>query len=362
VDAVDLESAAIATEPQLLLLAETAAREQQQEDEPPLDGSYFADYRFSHFAGRYHWLGLALYFPLGMLLFALRLLASVCLIATVHLSATCRCCRCRRRRRGSHSNRGCSAHHFTVEFFRWILMSVTIVAGPTTRAARAKAAADAVLVSNHISEADFLAIASLFDVRVVAMDYLRSTPVIGRILKVADPVYIGQLSNRLSVAVSPQDTESYKAKQRETVRSAVISPSTGRHQEEAPASVLIFPEGVLTNGRKAVLRYQQFVFSLGLAVQPLAIRRRPACLQRRCFPVDHDAARVTFLSNVFWMLFMPRAHYDVMVLPQMVRREGESACDFADRVQFATASALKLRPSRFGNRDKNAFGRVHWVT
>jgi hypothetical protein len=42
---------------------------------------------------------------------------------------------------------------------------------------------------------------------------------------------------------------------------------------EGAASVLLCPEGVLSSGTSAVLRYQKFVFGLGLLIQPLAIRR-----------------------------------------------------------------------------------------
>ena len=40
----------------------------------------------------------------------------------------------------------------------------------------------------------------------------------------------------------------------------------------AATSILVFPEGALTNGKAGVLRYSQFVFSLGIPVQPIALR------------------------------------------------------------------------------------------
>ena len=69
------------------------------------------------------------------------------------------------------------------------------------------------------------------------------------------------------------------------------------------------------------------------------------------------------------MFFLPRAQYEVRVLPQMEQRGGgeeeegdESAADFADRVQEATAAVLRVVPSVWANSDKNRFARKHWVS
>jgi hypothetical protein len=113
--------------------------------------------------------------------------------------------------------------------------------------------------------------------------------------------------------------------------------------------------------RTAILRYQKFVFGLGLPVLPLAITRQPAWLQRHLFPVEVDtgqkttispsfptyasgendhlprqardkpkenllfnslkdcflAARASFIANVLWMYFLPRGQYTVRMLPPM---------------------------------------------
>ena len=210
-----------------------------------------------------------------------------------------------------------------------------------------------VLVSNHVSEADVLPIAYLFPVRTVAMDYIRTTPVIGRICSVHDPIWIGQPENAQSTSrnMTLAEIATFKEKQREMLRKAVLE---GTAREDS-SSVLIFPEGVLTSGRVAILRYQKFVFSLGLQVQPLAISRKPAWIQRHFFPVEVDTARASFIANVLWLYFLPRGQYQIVLLKPMERGEKESPAAFADRVQVATAAELGLIPSCWGNREKNSF-------
>ena len=80
----------------------------------------------------------------------------------------------------------------------------------------------------------------------------------------------------------------------------------------AQPALLLFPEGVLTNGK--VLQFQKFVFSLGVLVQPLAIRRRPTGLSS-CLPVPIDTLPASAIGNILWIGFMPRQHYDVHLLP-----------------------------------------------
>jgi 1-acyl-sn-glycerol-3-phosphate acyltransferase len=98
-----------------------------------------------------------------------------------------------------------------------------------------------------VSEADALPIASLFPVRTVAMDYIRTTPIIGRIIRIHDPIWIGQPENVQSTSRNLTEAEiaTFKETQREMLRKAVVE---GTSQDDT-ASVLIFPEGVLTSGR-----------------------------------------------------------------------------------------------------------------
>jgi 1-acyl-sn-glycerol-3-phosphate acyltransferase len=40
---------------------------------------------------------------------------------------------------------------------------------------------------------------------------------------------------------------------------------------DSPYSLLVFPEGVTTNGKRALLRFQEWPFKLGLSIQPVSI-------------------------------------------------------------------------------------------
>ena len=54
---------------------------------------------------------------------------------------------------------------------------------------------------------------------------------------------------------------------------------------------------MLTSGTVGVLRYSPFVFSLGLPVQPIALRVADP------WPVNHDHAFTNWTSGYFWNLF-----------------------------------------------------------
>ena len=136
-----------------------------------------------------------------------------------------------------------------------------------------------IIVSNHLSELDFMAVQNLQFSRVLAMDIYRTMPFIGTILKSINTVFVPRLS---------------RGGKREEVRAAVLKHldsvvrRTGSMEDlgtiartDKPTSsnkdqpILVFPEGGLTNGHHGLMRYHQFMFSLGLPVLPLAVSLRP---------------------------------------------------------------------------------------
>ena len=180
------------------------------------------------------------------------------------------------------------------------------------------------------------------------MDWVQRVPIIGKIIAALDlGVFIPQFGNKQSTAtlLNEDAVAAHKEVQRQKVAAAVSGASS---LHNAP-SLLIFPEGVLTNGTYGVLRYQKFVFSLGVPVQPVAIRRSPP----RFIPICCDASGTTSPTNMLWLFFLPRAHYEIELLPQMTRGIEETEIEFANRAQRATAEALGLHPSKWGAQDKN---------
>jgi ABC-type multidrug transport system ATPase subunit/1-acyl-sn-glycerol-3-phosphate acyltransferase len=307
-------------------------------DTKSVSGAFFFAHRCGDFRA-FNWLCLLLWLPFGVILALVRMVMSLLVLVLLLVVPACAS-------RDSHSNKGCSTQHLALGMFRLMFMRVSVSNPPDSKVGDAK-----ILVSNHISEWDFVALASCFSVRVVAMDHLQHVPIVGRLLtKANNPVYITQMGNAQSAMASAdqcssEDVAAHKEEQRQKVKSAVEKAVS----EQDQPSLLIFPEGVLTNGRHTVLQYQKFVFSLGAAVQPVAIRREPGCW----LPMHADTLKASALTNVLWPYFLPRAHYRIEVLPQMAPTEGESDIDFAARVQQATANALGLTASQFGNRDKN---------
>ena len=343
----DLASAAIITD-------ETDCARGEKVEPAPI-ATYFATGRFVDFRAG-NWICFLLYFPFGLLLLILRSIATLLLAVLLVCTIPCRWGESR-----GHSSYGCSAHHMIISVFSNMLVTTTVhgaVAGKEGHrrycccCGRGGISPAPVVVSNHLSELDFFALAALYSVRVVAMDHLQHVLVIGRILRVVRPIYITQAGNRQSAAAGGSPASAtHREEQKAKIAGAVAPEGAGKGVRPA---VLLFPEGVLTNGKVAVLRYQKFIFSLGMPVQPLALRHRRRGLSR-CLPVPIDTLPATAISNIMWIGFMPRQHYDIHVLPIVSCGAEESAAEFADRVQAVTAAAVGLEASRWGNRDKNAF-------
>ena len=239
----------------------------------------------------FNWLCFVLWTPLGLAAFVIRLVLVLLFLALMLVASSCGCLS----EEPGRSNRGCNAYHSAITLFHWIWMTSTVLNPEEVNNAEGgqRDAPAAVIVSNHISEQDWVPIAARFSIRVLAMDHLRRVPVIGQALKLANPVYIGQVGNAQSAgaALTDDDVKEFKQAQRQKVLAAVTAATDGK-------SLLVFPEGVLTNGRTAILKYQKFVFGLGVPVQPLAIRRRPTLLQR-CIPVSPVSPAEPFRPRSF---------------------------------------------------------------
>ena len=167
------------------------------------------------------------------------------------------------------------------------------------------------------------------------MDYLKTTPVVSTILKVSNPVYIRHFHRGIEELPDKEVTRR-KSEQKDLVVAAIAA--------DYGSSLLVFPEGGLTNGLAGLLRYEQFTFSmLGESVGDSTVDARvlPLAIRRTSFlPINVDTATTTFAWNLFFMFFQPYTRYSILVLPVMERAQGESPSDFAKSVQQITADAL----------------------
>ncbi|KAG6956029.1 hypothetical protein JG688_00011618 [Phytophthora aleatoria] len=172
-----------------------------------------------------------------------------------------------------------------------------------------------IIVSNHISEFDAVAMLSITPAYILGYDFYKNM------------LFFKLLGDKAGLVYVP-----YASRQQ--------GNSAGRDT------------GGLTNGRKGLLQYHKFLFSLDKTVQPLAIQASDGP-----FPVNINDETSTFMANVLWYLFVPWHTYTVQVLPRTKAEQGEDPLIFAQRVMKMTADALEQQASPFMYRDKIAFTR-----
>ncbi|KAG7382172.1 Ancient ubiquitous protein 1 [Phytophthora pseudosyringae] len=205
-----------------------------------------------------------------------------------------------------------------------------------------------IIVSNHISEFDAVAMLGITPAYLLGYDFYKKLLFFKLLGDKAGLVYVPYVSRQEGNGAG-----------RDAVRQ-IIMERLARGDKPLAA----FPEGGLTNGRKGLLQYHKFLFSLDKTVQPLAIRasdgpfvRRSASLYRRTVPVNINDETSTFLANVLWYLFVPWHTYTVQFLPCTKAEPGEDPLIIAQRVMKMTADALEQQASPFMYRDKIAYVR-----
>ncbi|CAL1614163.1 unnamed protein product [Knipowitschia caucasica] len=109
--------------------------------------------------------------------------------------------------------------------------------------------------------------------------------------------------------------------------------------------LLLFPEESTSNGRKGLLKFSSWPFSLTEPAQPVAIHvSRPF--------IALSIPECSWLVELMWTFFVPFTVYYVSWLPPVSRPEGESTPEFADKVQQLLAAELGLVATKFTKADK----------
>ncbi|TMW67825.1 hypothetical protein Poli38472_007497 [Pythium oligandrum] len=193
-----------------------------------------------------------------------------------------------------------------------------------------------IIASNHISEFDAVAVRILTPSYVLGYDFYKKM------------LFFKLLGDKFGLLYVP-----YVSRQqgggagRDQIRE-IIQEKLSRGDKP----ISFFPEGGLTNGRKGLLQYHKFLFSLGRRIQPLAIQASDGP-----FPVNINDETSTFLANVLWYFFVPYHVYRIKCLPVTRAEPDEDALAFAQRVMKQTARALKQDATPFLYRDKIAYTR-----
>ncbi|OCT96447.1 hypothetical protein XELAEV_18008653mg [Xenopus laevis] len=111
------------------------------------------------------------------------------------------------------------------------------------------------------------------------------------------------------------------------------------------APLLLFPEEDTTNGRTGLLHFSSWPFSLSDSVQPLSLT-----VQRPLIAVAVSGC--SWVTELFWLLFIPFTVYQVRWLPSVCRLPRESDEDFACRVQQIVSLSLGVVATRHTAADR----------
>ncbi|KAG8232398.1 hypothetical protein J437_LFUL016176 [Ladona fulva] len=132
---------------------------------------------------------------------------------------------------------------------------------------------------------------------------------------------------------------------------SLIQNSANHLQKPSSATLFAQPEGASTNGKKGLLKFNPWPFSLGpslTSVQPVALSVwRPGIADITPSPL---ASRQWV--DLFWFLFVPFTLFTVRYLPCVQKKDDESEEEFAERVQNLIAAALSLSPTKYTVSDK----------
>jgi 1-acyl-sn-glycerol-3-phosphate acyltransferase len=256
---------------------------------------------------------LLMYYPIGVLIAVLRIFICLPIMCLVSL---CRCTPfCLPR----------SVHTIILRWEVFLLFGVYIrVKGEPSADAR-------IWVCNHISEFDAVVIRCLTDPYIFAysiyekMWWLKCTP-----------IHIFQI-----VYVPPTSRTEGNAEGRDLVNkkiSELLTMTTG--------TILVFPEGGLTNTPTGLLQYHKHMFGLGVTMQPVALTAWSP------LPIALDHSYASFVGNFFYFLFTPFQTYTVEFLSPIATGDAESSVIYARQAMSDTAKNLAMLSSPFLYSDK----------
>ncbi|CAM9499143.1 unnamed protein product, partial [Ectocarpus fasciculatus] len=251
---------------------------------------------------------LLLYAPIGALIVAFRVLVGfpiTCLISVLPLP------------RWMHTR------IFRYELLLFYGIYVRVIGEPAEGAR--------IFTPNHISEFDAVAIRAVLDPVIFAysiyenMWWLKCTP-----------IHIFQME-----FVPPVSRMEGNALGRDIINSKIndLLQNTSR-------TLLVFPEGGLTNTPSGLMQYHKHTFGLGVKMQPIALKYWSP------LPLHADTAYASFVNNVLCMLLNPYQAYTIQFLPAMQGLDGESGLSFSRRVMATTAHKLNMLATPFLYSDK----------
>ncbi|XP_070540728.1 lipid droplet-regulating VLDL assembly factor AUP1-like isoform X2 [Ptychodera flava] len=127
----------------------------------------------------------------------------------------------------------------------------------------------------------------------------------------------------------------------------VLIQKAKEHCEENSVPLLTHPEGATTNGKKALLKFSTWPFSLDQPVQPIVIT-----VKRPLIGINTSTLGSRWWQDVFWFFFSPFSVFHLRVLPVMALAEPESVDEFTKKVQGLMAKELNMVTTNYTSADK----------
>jgi 1-acyl-sn-glycerol-3-phosphate acyltransferase len=193
------------------------------------------------------------------------------------------------------------------------------------------------VVANHVSQVDALPVMACVPCATIVRESYANYPLVARILHAfCMPIFVP----------APVPTGRDRPTEYTIALERSKHSSAAHARGERPRPLLIFPEGSITNGRRGLMRFAQWVFSLDEVVTPIAIRMRPA------LPLEADTVWAPLSRNIVWTLFQPFHVFELTLLPPAARADGERADAFAQRVAQSIAAHLDITATAHTSQEK----------
>jgi len=133
-----------------------------------------------------------------------------------------------------------------------------------------------------------------------------------------------------------------------STESSVLKQFISNDQEK---SLLLFPEGAFTSGKRALLKFSTLPAVISDSLQPVAITiKRPSFAN-----INLSVLGSRNISEIFWFLFVPFTKFEYKLLEVINRCEEETNETLMSKVELAISQELNISTSNITKNDKEEY-------
>ncbi|PAV70039.1 hypothetical protein WR25_06534 isoform B [Diploscapter pachys] len=129
-------------------------------------------------------------------------------------------------------------------------------------------------------------------------------------------------------------------------RQELIRESRKHIKQSNSLPLLTFPEGEITSGERALLKFNPWPCEVSDLIQPVSIH-----IYRPVFNVNPSAFGSSWWADCFWFMALPFSIITVTFLNVVEKEEQEPYNEYCDRVSQKIAESLGISVSNFTNQD-----------